>query len=127
VNTNPGTQYIHITGIDEFLAARLVERGGGAIRFGVSGADSSGNIALAEVDAPCECREGEGIDFELSTCECRGLDTADIKDYLDKPVYTSSAYEFFDFVLGYLTSFDCLVEFKGNSWKVWVYNPVRLL
>lgn len=51
---------------------------------------------------------------------------ANIEDYLDKPVYTSSAYELFDFVLGYLFSFDCLVEFTGNAWKVRVLNPVSL-
>jgi hypothetical protein len=110
--------------IDEFLAERLAEWGKGAVCLNVSGADSSGNIIVSEADAPLESADTDGVDFELSTCECRGLDPADMEDYLGKPVFTSSAYEFLDFVLGYLTSFDCLVEFTGKAWEMSVYNPV---
>jgi len=117
---------IHISGIDEFLAARLVEREEVPLSFAVSGADSEGNITLISLDAPAEnSASGEGVDFELFTCECRGLDTADIKDYLERPVYTSSAYEFFDFILGSLSSFECFIEFTGNAWSIRVMNPVR--
>jgi hypothetical protein len=127
VSTIPGTQYrIHISGIDEFLATRLAETERGAICFNISGADSTGSITLSEIDTPHGSAKGDGVDFELSTCECRGLDTWDIEDYLGKPVYTSSAYEFFDFVLGYLSSFDFLVEFSGNAWKILVINPAGL-
>ena len=117
---------IHITGIDDFLAARLVQ-GERPLSFTVSGADSEGNITLISLDTPAEDHlSGEGVDFELFTCECRGLDTADIKDYLQRPVYTSSAYEFFDFALGSLSSFDCFIEFTGNAWRVRVQNPKSL-
>lgn len=115
---------IHITGIDEFLATRLIE-GEKPLSFTVSGTDSEGNITLAELDTPAEDHPSrEGVDFELFTCECRGLDTADIKDYLERPVYTSSAYELFDFLLGYLSSFDCFIEFTGNAWRIRVVNGI---
>ena len=116
---------IHVSLIDEFLAARLLEGHSGPLAFSVSVEGSDGNISLAVRDALINTARGEGVDFELSSCECRGLDAEDVGVYLNGPVYTSSAYEFFDFILGYFSSFDCFIEFTGNAWSIVVLNPVR--
>ncbi len=115
---------IHVSGIDEFLAARLAEGRSGPLSFSVSGGGPDGDIALASIDTPVTPFWGEGVDFELSACECRGLDADDVGVYIGRPVYTSSAYEFFDFMLGYFSSFDCVIEFTGNAWSIGVVNPL---
>ncbi|MGH7849148.1 MAG: hypothetical protein ACREOP_02510 [Thermodesulfobacteriota bacterium] len=116
---------IHVSDIDEFLAARFLEGGGGPLSFSVRREGRDGGIFVSGTDTAPGPGGGEGVDFELSTCECRGLDPDDVAVYIGRPVYTSSAYEFFDFILGYLSSFDCLVEFTGNAWSIRVVNAVR--
>jgi hypothetical protein len=116
---------IHVSDIDEFLAARFLEGGGGPLSFSVRREGRDGGIFVSGTDTAPGTGGGEGVDFELSTCECRGLDPDDVGVYIGRPVYTSSAYEFFDFILGYLSSFDCLVEFTGNAWSIRVVNAVR--
>ena len=115
---------IHVSIIDEFLAARFLEGGGGPISFSVRREGRDGGISFSRTVTAPEPGGGEGVDFELSTCECRGLDPDDAGVYIGRPVYTSSAYEFFDFMLGYLSSFDCLIEFTGNAWSIRVVNAV---
>ena len=116
---------IHVSIIDEFLAARFLDGGGSPLSFSVRREGRDGRISLAAAETAPGPGGGEGVDFELSTCECRGLDPDDAGVYIGRPVYTSSAYEFFDFILGYLSSFDCFIEFTGNAWCIRVRNPVR--
>ena len=117
---------INVSDIDEFLAARFLEGGGGPLSFSVRHEGRDGGISISGAEFASEPGGGEGVDFELSTCECRGLDPDDVGVYIGRPVYTSSAYEFFDFILGYLSSFDCLIEFTGNAWSIRVVNPVSV-
>ncbi len=116
---------INVPDIDEFLAARFLEGGGGPLSFSVRREGRDGGISISGAEFASEPGGGEGVDFELSTSECRGLDPDDAGVYIGRPVYTSSAYEFFDFILGYLTSFDCFIEFTENAWSIRVVNPVR--
>jgi len=55
----------------------------------------------------------------------RGLEGIEVSDFLKKPVFTSSAYEFFDFLLMSLDSLECLVDFSGNAWKIKVLKTGR--
>lgn len=113
---------IHISLIDEFIAARFIEAGGLPLAFRVSGADEEGTILLEAIEARSGPPEQEGIDFELSACECGGLGHDDAGIYTGRPVFTSSAYEFLDFILSHYRSFDCHIEFTGNAWCVRVEN-----
>lgn len=115
---------IHISDTDEFLAARLLESGGSPLSFSVRPEGRDGGISLAPGAYAPGPGGGEGVDFELSSCECRGLDPDDVGLYIGRPVYTSSAFEFFDFMLGYVSSFDCFIEFTGNAWCIRVVNAV---
>ncbi len=117
---------IHISGIDEFLAERLLESGGCALAFRVAQTDGEGSITLTAAEAlPYDSSSTEGNDFELSSCECGGLGQEDASVYLGRPVFTSSAYELFDFILGHYAAFDCLIEFTGNAWSVRVENAAE--
>jgi hypothetical protein len=113
---------IHISLIDEFIAARFIEAGGLPLAFRISGADEEGTILLEAIEARSGPPEQEGIDFELSACECGGLGQDDAGIYTGRPVFTSSAYEFLDFILSHYRSFDCHIEFTGNAWCVRVEN-----
>ena len=115
---------IHISRIDEFLASGLLETGALPLAFRVSGADEEGSITLEPIEARPVSQGGEGVDFELSSCECGGLGRDDAGMYVGRPVFTSSAFEFFDFILGYYSAFDCYIEFTGNAWSMTVENAV---
>lgn len=93
--------HIHISHIDEFIAARFIEAGGRPLAFRISGADDEGTILLEAIEPRSGPPEQEGIDFELSACECGGLGHEDAGIHVGRPVYTSSAYEFLDFLLGH--------------------------
>lgn len=62
----------------------------------------------------------DGIDFELSTSECCGLNSTQLSDYVGKTVYTSSALEYFDFVFGFCKEVEFDMELKGGSWKIMI-------
>jgi hypothetical protein len=82
---------INVSDIDEFLAARFLEGGGGPLSFSVRREGRDGGISISGAEFASEPGGGEGVDFELSTCECRGLDPDDAGVYIGRPVYTSSA------------------------------------
>ena len=65
-----------------------------------------------------------GIDFELSTSECCGLNDIDLNDCIKRSVLTSSAFEFFDFVFTRSETVDADVEFTGDCWKIRINSCV---
>ncbi|MCI0479957.1 MAG: hypothetical protein L0213_00010, partial [Candidatus Dadabacteria bacterium] len=65
---------IHVSIVDEFLAARFLEGGGGPLSFSVRREGPDGNISFTRTETAPGPGGGEGVDFELSSCECRGLD-----------------------------------------------------
>ena len=108
---------IHLSGLDEFFAESVLRAEEKPLKFLIHKDGDSGFISALLLDTK-EGMEKEGIDFELSSCECAGLEGLEVSDFLMKTVFTSSAYEFFDFVLMFLDSFECLVDFTGNAWKI---------
>ena len=116
-----GTTYekktIHISELDDFLASSLVDSETTPLMFSVSKYDSQGYITIGQGKASGRIREG-GIDFELSPSEYLSLDSIEIEDFTRQTIYTSSAYEFFDFILMYYTCLECLLDFTGNSWRI---------
>ena len=108
---------IHLSSLDEFFADSVLGEKEKPLKFLIHKDRDPGFISALLIDAE-EGMEKEGIDFELSSCECAGLEGLEVSDILMKPVFTSSAHEFFDFVLMFLDSFECLVDFTGNAWKI---------
>ena len=108
---------IHISEIDEYLAARVVEAGGNQLGFIVEKSGDQGHITLTDRDETESLGDG-AIDFELSPSEYLNLDERGLDDLLGFPVVTSSALEYFDFLLLRFSRFNCLLEFTGNAWKI---------
>lgn len=108
---------VHLSELDEFLASRLLEEKTSPLCFSISILDSQGNINICQKTNGNKIEEG-GIDFELSPSEYQSLDSINILDFTKSTVYTSSSYEFFDFILMYFSSLECLLDFSGNSWRV---------
>jgi len=108
---------IHISNLDEFLASALLESREKPIKLSIHKEGVEGNISVNLLKSE-EDMEGDGIDFELSPCECIDFDNMEISDFLYKPVFSSSAYEFFDFIFMFFSSIECLVDFTEDAWKI---------
>ena len=116
---------IHISELDEFLAGKVIENEDGAMKFEIEKYGNQGYLNLIEIQTNQQM-DDEGMDFDLSASEYVGLTELEISDYIQKPLYTSSAYELFDFLFSYLDKVECLIEFTGNAWKVKIYNSSSL-
>lgn len=114
---NRKEQRIHISEIDEFLARSLGDHHVKPFKLGLSKNGEQGYLK-AYIEENDELIEDDGVDFELSPIENRNLEDLDISDFIMKPVYTSSAYELFDYIFTYFHSLECLVGFKENAWLV---------
>ncbi len=120
VNAGFKSEVIHIADIDEKAASLLLESGQGVIGLKISLADDEGNILISAFDPGTGVIPGEGVDFDLSPCECAGLEDGGASTFLSTPVHASSAREFFDLMLSGYTALECLVSFTGNAWKILV-------
>lgn len=114
---NGKEQRIHISEIDEFLARSLAAGQMRPFKLAISKNGDQGYLKAftAEND---EFVEDDGVDFELSSGESKDLDEPDISDFVMKAVYTSSAYDLFDYIFTYFNSIECVVDFKENAWLV---------
>jgi len=112
---------IHISNLDDFLASALLECQEKPIKLSIHKEGVEGNISVNLLKSE-EDMEGDGIDFELSPCECIDFDNMEISDFLYKPVFSSSAYEFFDFIFMFFRSIECLVDFTGDAWKIKIFK-----
>ncbi len=109
-------QTVHLSELDEYLASKFLDRQA-ALRFTMSKNDSQGYITIEQEKNEIEI-EKRGIDFELSPSEYQSLDSINILDFTNQTIYTSSAYEFFDFMLMYFSYLEYLLDFTGSSWRV---------
>jgi len=103
--------------IDEYLAQKILEGGGKTVKISLSLDSNAGFLCIDRVSFQ-ETEFTNGIDFELSTCECQGLDDMNILDFEGKTVYTGSAYEFFEYYLSNTCSMDCYVNFRDDIWII---------
>ena len=113
-------EVLHIADIDEKAASLLLESGRGVIGLKISLADDEGSILISAFDPAADAIPGDGVDFDLSPCECAGLDDGGASMFLSTPVHASSAREFFDLMLSGYPAIECLVSFTGNAWKIQV-------
>jgi hypothetical protein len=121
MNVATNEHEIHISDLDEFLALKFLDDVTRPMRFSVLRKDTQGNIIIQQKDNDQKLKEG-GIDFELSPSEYQSLDSINVTDFINKTVYTSSAYEFLDFILMYYIQFEFLTEFNGSSWQIRILN-----
>ena len=112
---------IHISNLDEFLAETLLQSKEKPIKLSIHKEGVEGNISVNLLKSE-EDMDEDGIDFELSPCECIDFDSMEISDFLYEPVFSSSAYEFFDFIFMFFNSIECLVDFTGDAWKIKVFK-----
>ena len=114
---NRREQRIHISEIDEFLARSMAAGQMRPFKLAMSKNGDQGYLKafIAENE---EFVEDDGVDFELSSGENKDLDDFEISDLVMKAVYTSSAYELFDYIFTYFNSIECVVDFKENAWLV---------
>lgn len=114
---------LHPGDVDEFLANAILESKKRPLKLAIRKEGDQGFISAAlltlEEDA---CITGDIVDFELSPCECIDLSNTEVSDFLGKPVFTSSAYELFDFIFMFVDRFECLIDFEGNAWKIKILN-----
>src|SRR3989337_4542915 len=108
---------IHISNLDDFLASALLESQEKPIKLSIHKEGIEGYVSVNLLKSD-EDMEEDGIDFELSPCECIDFDSMEISDFLYKPVFSSSAYEFFDFIFMFFRSIECLVDFTEDAWKI---------
>jgi len=108
---------IHISNLDDFLASALLESQKKPIKLSIKKEGVEGYVSVNLLKSD-EDMEEDGIDFELSPCECIDFDSMEISDFLNKPVFSSSAYEFFDFIFMFFRSIECLVDFTEDAWKI---------
>ncbi len=109
---------IHISNADEFLAGVLMDSEEKPIRLAIHKNGTQGYISVVLLPTQGCTIEEDGIDFELSSCECIDYDGVEISDFLKRVVFTSSAYEFFDFIFMFFNSVECLVDFTEDAWKL---------
>ena len=118
---NRREQRIHISEIDEFLAGSLAAGHMGPFRVSISKYGDQGYLKALLVESD-EFFEDDGVDFELSPGENRDLDELEVRDFVMKAVYTSSAYGLFDYIFTHFSSIECVVDFKESAWLVKVVN-----
>src|SRR3989337_3579558 len=112
---------IHISNLDDFLASALLECQEKPIKLSIQKEGIEGYVSVNLLKSE-ENMEEDGIDFELSPCEGINFDSMEISDFLYKPVFSSSAYEFFDFIFMFFSSIECLVDFTGDAWKIKIFK-----
>jgi hypothetical protein len=109
---------IHISNVDELLADVLMDCKEKPIRLEIHKNGTQGDISTVLLPTLGCVMEEDGIDFELSSCECIDYDGVEISDFLKRAVFTSSAYEFFNFIFMVFNSVECLVDFTEDAWKL---------
>lgn len=107
---------VKISEIDEFLAEKIIE-GKGTFRLSLECEEDSGVLQVKHMRFE-DTEFGEGMDFELSTSECRGSEDAEPYLLSGKTLYTSSAYEFFEYFFSHESCLKCYVKFENNSWVI---------
>lgn len=107
---------VKIIEIDEFLAEKIIE-GKSTFRLSLECEEDSGVLQVKHMGFE-DTEFGEGMDFELSTSECRGPEEADLHLFSGKTLYTSSAYEFLEYYFSHESSLNCYVKFENNSWVI---------
>lgn len=107
---------IHLSNIDEFLAEKYLEYGS-TFKVELSGINYDGFLRVKDSFTNKKLT-GEAVDFELSASECHGLSDTELIELIKQPVYTSSAYEFFDSFFQLQREAKCLINLVGGSWLI---------
>ena len=115
---------LYIQNIDSFLAELFLKKSIKPLFLRINMVDQDGLLNLSDISSSVDkvVHKKSGIDFELSSCECSGLVEFELADCLNKPVFSSSAFEFFDQVFSKYAGLDCSLELVNGSWKIVVLS-----
>ena len=114
---------LHLSDLDEFLANAFLESTDRPLKLEIRKEGDQGYVfARLLTLRESEVMPENGVDFELSPCECMDFSNMEVQDFLGKPVFTSSAYELLDFIFMFTDRFECLIDFEGNAWKIKILN-----
>ena len=114
----------HISNIDDDIATLLINIKARPLKLSIRRNGDQGYYNALVLDTD-DVIEGEGIDFELSPLESLDLESIEASYFLGKPVFTSSAYEFFDYMFLHYSSLEFLVDFKDNAWQVKIIKAIK--
>ncbi|HEX3035912.1 MAG TPA: hypothetical protein VHT73_12425, partial [Thermodesulfobacteriota bacterium] len=93
------SEKVHLSNVDEFLATVILGSKERPLKLAIRKEGDQGYISATLLTLEENDSIGRnGVDFELFPCECTDFDSIEISDFIGKPVFTSSAYELFDFV-----------------------------
>ena len=111
------TREFYLGRVDEVFAEMFFLFGGG---FRARMEVLSGTSDVRAVFSPRagDTGFGEAVDFELSSCECGGMEPEDSGEHLGTSVCTSSALEFFDRAFCRSGEVVCDVDFIDDSWMI---------
>ena len=117
MDTTPQAREFYLDLIDEVFAEMFFLFGDGFdVRMEIASETSLVSAFFSRRAAGVD--QKRAVDFELCAFECSGVASADLEEYLGVPVHTSSALEFFDYVLSQRSEVVCGVGFAGNSWII---------
>ena len=107
---------IHLTELNEILAENFLEYNS---NFEVELKDLSteGSIKFSSRISDQQFKN-DNIDFDLSGCECSGLEVQDYTEFINKVIYTASPYELAEFLFMSLSYIKILVCLKEGSWAI---------
>lgn len=111
------TREFYLGRVDEVFAEMFLLFGGG-FRARMEILPDASDVRAVFSPRVGDAGFGEAVDFELSSCECGGLEDADPKEYIGISVHTSSALEFFDRVFRRNGKVVCDVDFIDASWMI---------
>lgn len=117
MDAKPLARKFYLDSIDEVFAEIFFLFGDG---FHVRMEIASETSHVSASFSPCitAVDQDGAVDFELCAFECSGVSAEDFDEYVEVPVHTSSALEFFDYVFSQRTKIDCQVDFLESSWVV---------
>ncbi|MCY3625492.1 MAG: hypothetical protein OXH82_03535 [Candidatus Dadabacteria bacterium] len=117
MDTKPVAREFYLDSIDEVFAEIFCLFGGG-FHVLMEIVPETSLVGASFLPSTAAVHRDEAVDFELCAFECSGVSAEDFEEYVEIPVHTSSALEFFDYVFSQETKIDCHVDFSGNSWMI---------
>lgn len=107
---------IHLTDLTEYLTDRFLKYSSN-FEIEINDCSLEGFLKINSAESSLKFNT-ENIDFDLSGCECSGLDDIDYSDFLNKSVYTASPYEFAEFLINRFEYVKLLVFLTEGCWVI---------
>ena len=107
---------IHLTDLNEFLAGSFLEYNS-SFEVEIKDFSTDGFIKIKSRLSDSKFNNDD-VDFDLSGCECSGLDNSSYDEFINKAIYTASPYELIEFLLTSLSYIKLLICLTDGSWVI---------